>query len=88
MRYFLNIRTTDSLVIDDEGDVFSDMNALFDYVKNVALDLEREYPADDTDAWSVIPVALEVADETGALIFCLPINQQGREESSHSGTSN
>jgi len=88
MRYFLNIRTTDSLVIDDEGDVFSDINALFDHVRNVASDLEREYPADSADAWSIIPVALEVADETGALIICLPINQHGHGESSHSGTSN
>lgn len=74
MRYFLNIRTRDSLVIDEEGDVFSDIDQLFDYAKTVALDLEREYPADGTDEWSVIPVALEVADETGALLFCLPIN--------------
>lgn len=74
MRYFLNIRTTDSLVIDDEGDVFHDIDQLFDHARNVALDLEREYPADKTDEWSVIPVALEVADETGAVLFCLPIN--------------
>ena len=75
MRYFLNIRTTDSLVIDDEGDVFSDIDQLFDHVKSVATDLEREYPADEATELSVVPVALEVADETGALIFCLPINQ-------------
>jgi hypothetical protein len=74
MRYFLNIRTTDSLVIDEEGDVFSDIDQLFDHARNVALDLEREYPADKSDEWSVIPVALEVADETGAVLFCLPIN--------------
>ena len=88
MRYFLNIRTTDSLVIDDEGDVFSDIDALFDHVKNVASDLEREYPADGADEWGIIPVALEVADETGALIFCLPINQYRRAGSSHAGTAN
>jgi len=74
MRYFLNIRTKDSLVIDDEGDVFSGIDQLFDHAKSVALDLQQEYPADASDEWSVVPVALEVADETGALIFCLPIN--------------
>jgi hypothetical protein len=75
MRYFLNIRTKDSLVIDDEGDVFSGIDQLFAYATSVALDLKREYPADVTDEWSVVPLALEVADETGAVVFCLPINE-------------
>jgi len=83
MRYFLNIRTQDSLVTDDEGDVFSDMDQLFDHARNVASDLRREYPVDEADAWSVVPVALEVADETGALLFCLPINECGCAGSSH-----
>ena len=88
MRYFLNIRTTDSLVIDDEGDVFNDIDQLFDHARNVALDLEREYPVDKTDEWSVIPLALEVADETGALIFCLPLNTRAKPEVPNAGTRN
>lgn len=83
MRYFLNIRTKDSLVTDDEGDVFSDIAQLFDHARNVASDLKREYPGDVADAWSVVPVALEVADENGALIFSLPINDCGCPGSSH-----
>ena len=82
MRYFLNIRTKDSLVTDDEGDVFSDIDQLFAHARNVASDLKREYPSDGADAWSVVPVALEVSDETGALVFCLPINECGCAESS------
>lgn len=76
MRYFLNIRTKDSLVTDDEGDVFSGIEQLFVHASKVASDLRQEYPDDETDEWSVVPVALEVADETGALLFCLPINQR------------
>ncbi|HWU56213.1 MAG TPA: hypothetical protein VN175_11975 [Rhizomicrobium sp.] len=88
MRYFLNIRTKDSLVLDDEGDVFSDIGQLLDHARNVASDLKREYPDDGIDAWSIIPVALEVADETGTLIFTLPIHDSGCAASSNSGTSN
>lgn len=88
MRYFLNIRTKDSLVIDDEGDVFNDIGQLFDHARNVASDLKREYPDVARDPWSVIPVALEVADESGALLFCLPINDCGCARSSHIGTRN
>jgi hypothetical protein len=77
MRYFLNIRTSDSLVIDEEGDVFNDIDQLFDHARSVVSDLEREYPAEGTGEWSVIPMALEVADETGAVLFCLPINANG-----------
>jgi hypothetical protein len=75
MRYFLNIRTQDSLVTDDEGDLFSGIAQLFAHASNVAFDLKQEYPGDATDEWSVVPVALEVADETGALLFSLPIHQ-------------
>jgi hypothetical protein len=76
MRYFLNIRTNDSLVIDEEGDVFGDIDQLYAHATSVVSDLEREYPAAEAGEWSVVPVALEVTDETGALIFTLPISRR------------
>lgn len=88
MRYFLNIRTTDSLVIDEEGDVFGDIDQLFDHARNVALDLEREYPADAGDEGAIIPVTLEVTDETGSVIVCLPIHAGGAFEVPNAGTRN
>jgi hypothetical protein len=75
MRYFLNIRTKDSLVIDDEGDEFASVAQLFDHAKRVALELEREYPRDMDDVWGVVPVAVEVADELGALVLRLSLHQ-------------
>ena len=74
MRYFLNIRTKDSLVTDDEGDEFSDIDRLFDHAKQVVAELEREYPSDSNDELAVIPIALEVSDENGVLIFRLRIH--------------
>jgi len=73
MRYFLNVRTRDSLVVDDEGDEFFDTGRLYDYASQVVAELEREYPVEAADA-VIVPVALEVTSEAGDLVFCLPIH--------------
>jgi len=73
MRYFLNIRTTDGLSPDPEGDEFSDADQLFEHAKQVVEELEQEFPSDAKDA-RIVLIALEVMDETGAMIFNLPVN--------------
>ena len=78
MRYFLNIRTKDSLIPDPEGDAFSDTDALFEHAKQVVADLERNYPGDTQDETAIVPIALEVVDELGMLVFRLPVNQYNR----------
>jgi len=78
MRYFLNIRTKDGLIPDPEGDEFADTDALFEHAKHVIADLERNYPADTPDETAIVPIALEVVDELGVLVFRLPVNQYNR----------
>ena len=73
MRYFFNIRTEDSLLVDEHGDEFSDIDQLFEHAKLTVEELEQEFPLDAKDARFVL-VALEVMDETGAQIFRLPIH--------------
>ena len=74
MRYFFNIRTEDSLLADEHGNAFDDIDQLFEHAKLTVEELEQEFPRDAKDARFVL-VALEVVDETGAQIFRLPIHQ-------------
>ena len=73
MRYFLNIRTQDGLIRDPEGDAFSGIDQLHAHARQVVEELEREFPGDAKDAHFIL-VMMEVVDETGALVFSLPIN--------------
>lgn len=73
MRYFLNIRTKDSLIADPEGDAFSDIDQLLEHAKLVVQELEQEFPVNAEDARFIL-VAMEVVDETGGLVFTLPIH--------------
>jgi len=74
MRYFLNVRTIDALLIDDEGNEFSDLGEACNYALQVAAELAREYPRQPGNRFSIVPLALEVMDEFGALVFRTPIH--------------
>jgi hypothetical protein len=87
MRYFLNIRTKDSLIRDPEGDAFYDVDQLLAYAKQVVEELEREFPIDAKDAHFIL-VMMEVVDETGAVVFSLPIHAPGAPEVPNTGTHN
>ena len=74
MRYFLNVRTSDALLIDDEGNDFPDLGEACNYALQVAAELAREYPRQPGNQWTIVPLALEVVDELGALVFRTPIH--------------
>ena len=74
MRYFLNVRTLDSLLVDDEGDEFPDLAEVCKHAIEVASELAREYPRQRGDRWTIVPMALEVMDQAGALVFRTPIH--------------
>lgn len=74
MRYFLNIRTIDSLLVDEEGNEFPDLGEVCKYALEVAEELAREYPRRPGNQWTIVPLALEVMDRAGKLVFRTPIH--------------
>jgi hypothetical protein len=73
MRYFLNVRTMDTLLVDEEGDEFPDLGEACNHAIQVASELAREYPLRPGHSLTIVPVALEVLDPSGALVFSTPI---------------
>jgi len=74
MRYFLNVRTIDALLVDDEGNEFTDLGEVCRHALEVASELAREYPRLPADRATVVPLALEVMDESGNLVFRTPVH--------------
>jgi len=74
MRYFLNVRTIDTLLIDDEGNEFEDLGEVCRYALEVASEPAREYPRAPMHRGTIVPLALEVMDESGTLVFRTPIH--------------
>ena len=74
MRYFFNVRTTDAVLADDEGNEFSDISQASKYALQIAAELAREYPRQSGEQSTIVPLELEVMDESGALIFRTPIH--------------
>jgi hypothetical protein len=74
MRYFLNVRTIDMLLVDDEGDEFPDLGEVCRHALEVASELAREYPRLPAHRSTIVPLALEVMDESGSLVFRTPIH--------------
>jgi len=74
MLYFLNVRTIDSLLVDDEGNEFTDQAEVCKYALEVASELAREYPCVPAHRSTIVPLALEVMDEAGVMVFRTPIH--------------
>ena len=74
MRYFLNVRTIDALLIDDEGNEFTDLSEVCRHALEVASELAREYPRQPAHRSTIVPLALEVMDDSGCLVFRTPIH--------------
>ena len=74
MRYFFNIGTEDSLLVDEHGDEFANIDQAFEHAKVTVEELELEFPRDAKNARFVL-VALEVTDQAGTEMFRLPIHQ-------------
>jgi len=73
MRYFFNVRTIDTVLIGDEGNEFQDFNEACKYALEVAAELAREYPRQPKDRSTIVPLAVEVMDQSGLLVFRTPI---------------
>jgi hypothetical protein len=73
MRYFFNVRTIDTVLIDDEGCEFQDINETCKYALEVAAELAREYPRQPKYRSTIVPLAVEVMDQSGAMVFRTPI---------------
>jgi hypothetical protein len=72
MRYFLHIRTDDTLLVDDEGDDFATLENACDHALRVASELGREYPPDSGTVVKLIEI--EMTDGAGRLLMRLPIH--------------
>jgi len=73
MRYFLNVRTNNTLLVDRKGGEFADLSAACAHAMRIALEVARKYPRKPGDEFASIPLALEVMDPAGAVVFRAPI---------------
>lgn len=62
------------LLVDDEGDEFPDLGEVCRHALEVASELAREYPRLPAHRSTIVPLALEVMDESGSLVFRTPIH--------------
>ena len=74
MRFFLNVRANNTLLVDEEGCEFPDLSAACVYAMRIALELARKYPRKPAHQLASYPLALEVVDQRGALVFRTPIH--------------
>lgn len=74
MRFFLNVRANNTLLVDEEGGEFPDLSAACVYAMRIALELARKYPRQPGNQVASYPLALEVMDQAGALVFRTPIH--------------
>lgn len=73
VRYFLNVRSNGSLLVDEAGSEFPDLSAACAYAMRIALELARKYPRRPGNQPASMPLALEVLDQSGALVFRTPV---------------
>jgi len=73
MRFFLNVRANNTLLLDEEGGEFPDLAAACIHAMRIALELARKYPRAPGNQLASYPLALEVMDQRGALVFRTPI---------------
>ena len=73
MRYFVNVRSNDAVLVDKDGEEFSDIFEACKYAMQVAAELSQKYPRRLGQKMADMPLALEVLDHSGALIFRTPV---------------
>ncbi len=72
MRYFVNVTAQDS-VLQDAGEGFSDLYEACTHAVELAAELFTQYPRKMKDVISFAPLAVEVVDSKGAIIFRSPV---------------
>jgi hypothetical protein len=73
MRFFLNVRTNNTLLVDEKGGEFADLSAACRHAMRIALEVACKYPRRPGEQVASVPLALEVMDHNGAVVFRTPI---------------
>lgn len=72
MRYFVNV-TAKQAVLHDPGEGFSDLYEACTHAVELASELFSQYPRKIKNVISEVPLAVEVVDCKGAIIFRSPV---------------
>jgi len=73
MRFFLNVRTNNTVLVDQKGREFADLNAACQNALRIALEVACKYPRRPEGQLASVPLALEVMDHKGVMVFRTPI---------------
>jgi len=72
LRYFVNV-TANQAVLQDPGEGFSDLYEACTHAVELAAELFTQYPRKMKNAISAVPLAVEVVDSRGAILFRSPV---------------
>lgn len=72
MRYFVNV-TANQAVLHDPGEGFCDLYEACTHAVELAADLFTRYPQKMTNVNSSVPLAVEVVDCDGVVVFRSPV---------------
>lgn len=72
LRYFVNV-TANEAVLHDRSEGFSDLYEACTHAVELASELFTQYPRKVKNAISGVPLAVEVVDSRGALVFRSPV---------------
>ncbi|HWU56217.1 MAG TPA: hypothetical protein VN175_11995 [Rhizomicrobium sp.] len=72
MRYFVNV-TANQAVLADPGEGFSDVYEACTHAVELAAELFTQYPRKVESVTSNVPLAVEVVDCKGAIVFRSPV---------------
>ena len=72
LRYFVNV-TANEAVLQDPGEGFSDLYEACTHAVELAAELFTQYPRKVKNVTSGVPLAVEVIDGNGAIVFRSPV---------------
>lgn len=72
LRYFVNV-TAHQAVLQDSGEGFSDLYEACTHAVELASELFTQYPRRVKNTTSGVPLAVEVVDGNGAIVFRSPV---------------
>ncbi len=72
LRYFVNV-TAQQAVLHDSGEGFSDLYEACTHAVELAAELFTQYPRKMKNMTSGVPLAVEVVDGNGAIVFRSPV---------------
>jgi hypothetical protein len=72
LRYFVNV-TANEAILQDPGEGFADLYEACTHAVELASELFTQYPRKVKNVISHVPLAVEVVDHRGAIIFRSPV---------------